>query len=233
MKYDLNTLEQYKVNRPGQAEVVRQRLYDFQLYPTAGQTQFTFFSLPQGQGITSAIGAVVGTAKTIADTNMEIGGALPRPKSYLCESIEVIFEAGNSATANTFVQAPVAVALATAAVTSLVNLNDVNLLRVSGSLALFIGSKTYLQEAPLGTFPPKVRLELEGAIGNADTTTHNEISAMAAHWGGRPYYLNPEITLESLQNFSVTINFPAAVATTTNNGRLGVVFDGVLYRLSQ
>ena len=36
MEYNLDTLAAYKVNRPGQAEVCRQRLYDFQLYPTAG-----------------------------------------------------------------------------------------------------------------------------------------------------------------------------------------------------
>lgn len=233
MDYTIDTLNAYKVNRPGQAEVVRNRLYDFLLYPTAGQAQFSFFQQPIGQGNTSAIGGVVGTSKTYADTNMEISGALARPKSYLIESIEVIWEPGSVSTANTFTQVNPIQFIAVAATTIFTQLTDVNLLRIAGWLELFIGSKTYLWEAPLGTFPPKVRLELDAAIASNSATT-STVGAFAAKWGGRPYYMDPMIVLESLQNFAVYVKFPAAVATPSGfNGRLGVVFDGVLYRLSQ
>jgi len=52
----------YRVTDPNQSEVVRQRLYDFQLYPAAGQQQFSFFNQGVGSGKTSTSGAVAGSA---------------------------------------------------------------------------------------------------------------------------------------------------------------------------
>lgn len=233
LDYNLGTLDAYKVNRQGQAEVVRQRVYDFQLYPTAGQAQLTFFALPIGQGITSSLGAAVGAAKTYADTNMESAGQFARPKSYLCESIEIVLEPGSSAAANTFAHQPPNQFAAVAAAALLQQVADVNIIRISGWLEFYIGSKTYLWEAPLGSFPPKARLELDAAIASNSATTA-EAAAVYAKWGGRPYYLDPPITLESLQNFAVYLKWPGVVATPSGfNARIGVVFDGVLYRLSQ
>lgn len=231
--YNLNTLNNFKVNRPNQPEVVRQRMYDFQLYPTAGQALMTFFSNPIGQGITSALGAAVGSAKTYADTNMEVSGQLARPKSYLLESIEIVFEPGASGAASTFTAVTPNQFVAVAANAQLAQLADVNTVRQSGWLELYIGSKTYLYEAPLGTFPPKVRLEMDAAIASNSATTA-EVAAVAAKWGGRPYYMDPPLTLETLQNFAIYLKWPGAVATpSTFNARIGVVFDGVLFRLSQ
>ncbi len=228
-----DALNAYKVNRPGMGEVVRQRLYDYQLIPTAGAAQFTYFALPLGQGITSAVGAVVGTAKTYADTNLTNAGMLPKPISYLIESIEINFEPGSVATANTFTPILPNIFIAVAAAAALSQIQDVNQYRIAGWLELFIGSKTYLWEAPLGVFPPKVCLELDAAIASNSATTA-EVAAVAAKWGGRYYYLDPPITLESQQNFAVFIKFPGAVATPSGfNARMGVIFDGVLYRLSQ
>lgn len=231
--YDLAMLSNYAVNRPGQAEVIRQRLYDFQVYPTAGSVQFTFFAIPIGQAGTSSSGLVNTGTKTYADTNMETSGSLPRPKSYLVESIEIMFEAGSVSTAGTYtVQSP-ALFIAVAAVTQTRQVDDVNIIRQSGWLEFYIGSKTYLYEAPLGVFPPKVHLEIDAAVASNSATTA-EVSVTAAKWGGRPYYMDPPITLESLQNFAVYLKFPAVVATPSGfNGRIGVVFDGVLFRNSQ
>ncbi len=231
---NLNTLNQYKVNRNG-AEVIRQRLYDFQLYPTAGQALMTFFSTPIGQGKTSSTGNVAGTVKTYADTNMEVGGQLPSPKAYLAESIEIIFEPGSVSTTDTFTHQPPNVFNATAAAAVLAQLQDVNIVRISGWLEFYIGSKTYLYEAPLGTFPQKVFLDLSAAVGTAGTNAQPaEVAAVAAHWGGRPYYLDPPITLDSQQNFAIYLKWPAAVATPSGfNARIGVVLDGALFRLSQ
>jgi hypothetical protein len=233
MDYNIDTLNKYKVNRPGNAEVVRQRLYDYQLYPTAGQAQMNFFALPMGQGITSSLGAVVGTAKTYADTNMEVAGQLPSPKSFICESIEVAFEPGSSATANTFLQATPGGFAAVAAATLVAQLSDVNAMRLSGWLEFYIGSKVYLYEGPLGSFPAKTYLDVSAAIASNSATTA-EVYALNAHAAGRPYYLDPPISLTSTQNFSVNLKWPGAVATPSGfNGRIGVILDGVLYRLSQ
>lgn len=230
--YDQATLNQYRVNQAGESEIVRQRLYDFQVYPTAGLTQFTFFSLPVGQGKTSSSGATAGTAKTFADTNMDIGGALPRPKNYLVESIEVIFEPGSVSTADTYTAQTPAIYSATAALALLATTADVNIIRQGGWLEFTVGSKTYLTEAPLGTFPPKVHAEIDASIGSG--LSAGAIGTLTSYWTGRPYYLDPPIVIESLQNFQVLIKFPAVLATPSGfNGRIGVIFDGVMYRAVQ
>lgn len=61
-----------RVTNPSQSEIIRNRFYDYQLYPTAGNTQLTFFSSPVGQGLTSALGGTVGSGKTLWDTNLEL-----------------------------------------------------------------------------------------------------------------------------------------------------------------
>ena len=70
--------QKYGVNRQGSVEAINQPLYDFQTYPVAGATSFTFFQEPIGQ-----------SSKTLVDTNMESAGQLPRPKEFLIDSIEV------------------------------------------------------------------------------------------------------------------------------------------------
>ncbi len=224
--------EKYAVNRLDAAEGIRQSLYDFQLYPTAGATQFTFFQLPQGQGLSSHQGNA-GNVKGLWDTNMESAGQLPNPKRYLMESIEIVFEPGSVSTANTFTSiSPIAFATAAAPAVG-AHITDVNLLRQTGYLALFIGSKFYLQEAPIGRFPPKARAEFTGGVAS-NSATLGEVIVGNVKWDGRPYFLEPAIFLESTQNFSVQINFPNAIATPSGfNARIGVIIDGYLYRNSQ
>lgn len=231
---DPNFLAAGRVNRVGQQEVVRQRLYDYQLYPTAGQAQMTFFQNPIGAGITSALGAAVGTPKTYADTNMQLAGQLPAGVSYVVESIEIDFLPGGSAAANTFLQiSPVTfAAVAAAAVNAAIA--DVAKIRQSGWLELWIGNKTYLYEASLGVFPPKTRMEIDGALASNSATTA-EVAALTGRWAGRPYIMDPYITLDSLQNFATYLKWPGAVTTADSgfNARIGVIFDGVQFRNSQ
>jgi hypothetical protein len=227
---------QYSVNMRNNVEGVRQSLYDFQVYPTAGATQFTFFQTPQGQAGTSASGVVNTGAKNLGDTNMESAGQLPAPKMFLIESIEIIFEPGSVATAGTYTaQGPHAAPGAGAANVSLPTgaINDVDAIRRGGWLNLFIGSKSYLTEAPLGRFPPKTRMEIDASLAGTYASGTSE-SIATAKFGGRPYYVEPAILLPSTQNFNVTLNWGVAVATpSTFNGRLGVILDGYLYRNSQ
>lgn len=211
--------QNYRVNRSQEYEVTRQSLYDFQTYDTAGQTSLTFFQTPLGQ-----------SGKTIADTNLEVAGSLPAPKYFLVESIEIhLFPA----------EFPVQINNAAAVDAVLTNFsNDVYEVAKGGALDFFIGSKSYLQEAPLGRFPPKTRLN--GWFGAALQTKQAiaaddgaQIVGDYAAFGGRPYFLDPyKILLAPTQNFNVRLTWPSAVAIS-DDARIGVVLDGLLYRLSQ
>lgn len=222
---------QFSVNRI-EKEGIRQSLYDFLIYPTAGANQFSFFQQQQGQGLSSHPGNA-NAVKTIADTNMEAAGQLPNPKNFLVESIEVFFEPGSVATANTFTPVAPQFFAAVAAATIGNFIQDQNVIRITGELQFFIGSKSYLDEAPLGRFPGKTRPEFNGAIASNSATTAAS-GAYVFKAGGRPYYVEPSVFLESTQNFKVTLNFPVAQATPSGfNGRIGVILDGYLYRNAQ
>jgi hypothetical protein len=217
---NLSELQSYAVNRKGQYEGIRQTLYDYQTYAAAGQTSLSFFQVPLGQG-----------GKTQADTNIEVAGSLPQPKHFLVESIEIRFWPGvlpvNSQTG----------ALATQAAPNLVN--DVYTFSKSGSLNFFIGSKTYLEEAPVGRFPPKTKVEAHFAMSQtvnqaAPADQENQLTADLAYMCGRPYFINPATLLIPTQNFKVSLAWPAAVALPSGeDARIGVILDGVLYRQSQ
>jgi hypothetical protein len=222
-----------RVTNPGQSEVIRQRLYDYQLYPTAGGAQFTFFALPIGQGVTSAQGAVAGSAKTWHDTNMTQGGTLPSGLQFLIETIEIEFFPGSVSTANTYTPAQMSQFAAVAAAALLLQVNDVNTFYQSGLVELNVLQKNYLRETPCKAFPPKTFFRVDGAVGTNSATTA-EAALVAAHVEGRPYILDPVVTLQPAVNFNVTITYPAAVATPSGfNGRVGVILDGYMQRASQ
>lgn len=210
----------YAVNRGGEYEGVRQSLYDFQTYPAAGATQLSFFQVPQGQG-----------GKTLDDTNLEVAGSLPAPKHFLVQSIEIYLFPGVSpvTVSNTATTDAVASNFA----------NDMYAVQQAGNTDFFIGSKSYLQEAPLGRFPPKTCLKTEfgAAYQMKQAVAADESSQLSmdyASFDGRPYFVNPWILLVPTQNFNVRLNFNAAVALPSGqDARIGVVLDGILYRLSQ
>lgn len=209
-------LSKYSVNRPGW-EAIRQTLYDFQAYQAAGVTQLTFFALPVGQ-----------SSKTLSDTNMTLAGQLPKNQEFLVQSIEVVFL---PTTPTVAAQMPAAQGAQAAAAI----INDAYIFGRSGNLTLTIGSKPYLQEAPLGRFPQKAHFCLDAAI--ADTTTAGaaqQARAAFGFWTGRPYLLSPaDLLLPENQNFSVSLNWPEGVQAITNPARVGVILDGILYRRSQ
>lgn len=213
---NLNDLRNYDVNRRGQYEGIRQTLYDFQTYANAGQTSLQFFQIPKGQ-----------SGKTIADTNLTSAGQLPQPQHFLVESIEILFFPGvNIGTLAT-----------TLAETEFSN--DVYTVAKSGSLDFFIGSKSYLQEAPVGRFPAKTCLKVEAAHAierrqAVAADAEDQVSTDYATFAGRPYFLAPPVLLVPNQNFNVTLTWPSAVSLPSGvDGRIGVVLDGILYRQSQ
>jgi len=222
-----------RVTNPAQSEIVRQRFYDYQLYPTAGVTQLAFFQQPIGQGITTALGGTVGSGKTLWDTNLELGGTLPSGKAFMIESIEVVFYPGSVSTANTYTVASPALFNATAAAAVSSQLADVNSFYQSGMLELNILSKNYLRETPLISFPPKAVFNLDAAYASNSATT-SELGAVNMRAAGRPYYIEPTIALQPAVNFEVLLRFPAAVATPSGfNARVGVILDGYFLRASQ
>lgn len=205
----LTELQQYNVNRPDQIEAIKASLYDSATYLQAGQQQLSFFQTPKG-----------GTSgKTLADTNMTGAGSLPAPISFLVQSIEVYFFPGN-------------VASATGAITA-DNWNDVYKVAKSGWLELFIGSKPYLDEAPLLKFPPKQGLSGVGALSDTTTAAVSRVTKIDyATFAGEPYDMRPPILLVPTQNFELTLNWPAVVPVSVA-GRVVVNLGGILYRNSQ
>lgn len=213
-------LARYVVNRPGW-EAIRQSLYDFQSYVAAGQTVLTFFALPQGQGV-----GFGGGAKTLTDTNMTLASQLPANQEFLVESVEIMF---NPTTPTVAAQMPGA---NVGALTIPQIVNDAYIALRTGNLVFTIGSKPYLQEAPLGRFPSKAHFAVEGAA--ATTVAASQLTALFPYWAGRPYFLKPaSLLLNSSQNFTVQLNWPEGVQAITNPARIGVILDGFLYRRSQ
>lgn len=221
-----------RVTNPGQSEIYRQRFYDALLYPTAGQAQFTFFSQPVGQGVTSAQGAVVGTGKTLWDTNLELPNTLPSGKQFLIESIELIYLPGSSAAANTYTPANPSVFAAASAAANFAQANDLNTFYQSGLLSLNVLSKNYLREFTQA-FPPKASLDVSAGLASTSATAGQTVVGYAKAVG-RPYYLSPEITLQPAVNFELTLTYPAAVATPSGfNARIIAILDGYWMRASQ
>lgn len=229
--------EKYRVTDPNQSEVIRQTLYDTQLYPAAGLQNFTFFTQGVGNGKTSTPGATAGSPKQLSDTNMNLNGQLPSGMQFLAETLEVLFIPGNTATADTFIPAnPTTSATGVLGAQSVSAINDVSLFYNTGLLQLAILNKTQLQETPLRLFPPRTFLELDASFAAADTnaTTAVRLAALNMRVTGRTYYLEPMISLQPASNFTVSISYPTAQALPSGfNGRIKVSFDGYLQRASQ
>ena len=209
---NLAELQSYAVNRKGQYEGIRQTLYDYQTYAAAGQTSLTFFQVPVGQ-----------SGKTPADTNIEVAGTLPQPKHFLVESIEIKFYPG-----------VLPVTFESTAVAESEFTNDVYTFSKAGYLDYFIGSKTYLQEAPMDRFPPKTKVSADFATSQAGEVAVSQIQMDIAYMCGRPYFVNPATLLIPTQNFRVNLLYDTAVALPSGqDARVGVILDGILYRQSQ
>lgn len=216
-------LAKYSVNREGW-EAIRQSLYDFQQYAAAGHTQLSFFNLPVGQGTSYAGGGT----KNLSDTNMTLAGQLPANQEFLVQSVEVVFIPTTPTVA-------AAMPAAFGAQVAAVQVNDAYIFRRSGNLAFIIGSKPYLQEAPMARFPAKTHFCLEAALADVTTAGANLQSRIAtAYQTGRPYLLSPvDLLLVQNQNFNVTLNWPEGAQAIINPARVGVILDGILYRKSQ
>jgi hypothetical protein len=197
---NIQALKSYNVNRVGNVEVIWQPTYEYQDYLAAGHTQLTFFQ--------NTVGALAGGLST---TNVRSAGQFPRPQEFLITGIQVTFEVG------------AVVAQAAAAVAS--NLQDVFDVSNSGNLELFIGSKSYLNDAPIGVFPQQWGIQNDNSTA---ATTATDYSRPV----GKYYQITP-VKIPANQNFNITLNWPEGAVTVVTQARIGVRLDGFLYRLSQ
>lgn len=214
--------DRYRVNRD-EWEVIKQTLYDSIAYPAAGLNVGTFFSVPIGQG--TGFG---GGTKNLSDTNMYLASNIPAQQAFLVQSVEIIFQ---PTTPTVAAQMPAVFGTQAAALIA----NDVYIFRRSGNLEFQIGSKDYLNEAPLSKFPSKTNFYVEGALADTTTAAAASQSRLAfANVRGPVYKLSPaDLCLEANQNFSVKLNWPEGLQAITNPARIFVVLDGLLYRKSQ
>jgi hypothetical protein len=214
-------LAQHRVTVPGVQDEIYGPLYDFVSYAAAGQTELNFFSVPKGQGTTTAPGAT-GT-KTLADTNLTNAGLLPRDNAFYCTGIEVVLFPGINPGRGAITDATVGQFW-----------DDVWAIGKSGVLTLTVGSRVYVQDGPLMNFPT-----IQGLGGVAAAATNTTAAASLAstieyaRFVGQPYTIVP-LFIQPNQNFGVTMNWPAVVATvSTQAARIGVRLRGRFIRNAQ
>lgn len=228
----LDDFTQAMVVQEGAIEVIRQPIYDYQLYPTAGLTLIQFFQTQVGQGLSVSPGNA-NNAKTLNDTNMLLGGQLPAPQAYYAESIEINFDPGSVSTANTYTIQDPSAAVAAAAAAVQAGAHDVNAVYSTGALTFTIGMKPYYQEGPLYRFPSRQILRLDGATASNSATAVESIREKMSI-DGDILKFDPGLAIMTSLNFGVTLTWPALVPTPSGfNGRLGVILDGWLYRAVQ
>jgi len=201
-------------------DVVWWPLYDANNWTTGGQTLLQYYTSPVGQGTTTAPGAT-GT-KTLADTNLQVAGQLPKGNDYFQTGLEFLMLPGDvieqtlgaGATVNAFA-------------------NDVYNAGKSGVVTEQVGSnRVYLQDGPLLNFPPSARLFVAAAAGGSSTAgTQSVFDSVYASWVGDPYEITP-IYIEATQAFQVAVQWPAAV-TLVATARLYARMRGYLIRNAQ
>jgi hypothetical protein len=211
---------QNHVTQLSQQDIIWAPLYDSSNYiGTAGQTQLTFFTTPQGQGSTTAPSAT-GT-KTIQDTNLVAAGQLTKGNAFYMTGQELLFFPGENPE--------------TGPGTTVLNnfLNDTYVFSKNGVLTLTVGSnRIYLQDGPLGQFPPATRLAMSAAVaGLASTNSMAEISY--AVLSGEVYTIVP-IYIEATLGFQEVLTWAAAQALpSANNARIFSRLRGYLNRNAQ
>lgn len=196
-------LSKYNVNIAGTVEEVAWSFYHFQTYALGGQTELSFFNAAPG-------------SLSLQDYNMTLAGQIPAGQQFLVQSIHVEFQpAENPHEAG--------------ATESMNFLNDVYKVGSNGVLEFGVGSKLYVQEGPLGEFPPTYRIAGQSAI--ATTVAASASITDYGSFAGQAFEIVP-VKLTSNQNFVVKLKWAAAIAVSAA-GRIGVRLKGTLFRNAQ
>lgn len=216
---NLADLNKFNVNLED-FEKVKQTLYDSATYPAAGVSSIRFFQQPRGQN-----------GKTTEDTNLDLAGQLPTNILFLVQSIELMFFP-NFALAAGSRPAEYGAAAAQEII------NDAYAFRKAGSLIFRIGSKDYVEEAPLQKFPSKTSFSIKGGAALADATTAAAASQSRIGFADacdKPYFIDPPLLLIENQNFNVELRWQNGVEALPSgeNAKVFCVFDGMLFRRAQ
>ena len=208
-------------------EVLNDFLYDWLPYPVAGQTQLSFFTTPQGQGVSFWDNT---QTKTYEDTNMEVGNQMARGESFLVKHIALRFYQATLPVQDTNAAALPA--------TPLMPANDAYLFWNRGWLEFKVVNKVQARLAPLGSFPPPTHLELDAAAAVAFTvaaaaTDSTQIVASHLRSRGPLFTLAGDgVTLEYGMKFQLNLNWSAKQAITTAAG-VQAMLIGKRMRVSQ
>jgi hypothetical protein len=224
-------LTTHTVGVAGQQDVIWNPLYDSISYPSAGQLLFSFFANPQGQGTSSTPGAGA-VAKSIYDTNLQIGNQLTAGNEFYMIGSESLFFPGVSNAALPSTVLPGAVITDATAGSIGAFINDIWSIGVGGIKTLTVGTdRKYIQDGPLNMFPPATRLAAVAALAGAgSSTTGTGVAISYAAWSGEIYTVVP-IYLQSNQNWTMTVAFSTLIPTSsTQIGRLQDRMRGYLVR---
>lgn len=203
----LSDLDKYGVQVRNVKDVTWNPLYDYQTYPAAGGTTFTFFQVPIGQ-----------SSKTLADTNMRLAGQLSAGEAFLITGVQVELYLA-------------AASLATDDATVEYAEEFYSVMTADAYLQLNVLNKDFVQQGPLIKFLPDQHFEMNSAISTADTTTPATHSSSIMQVIGKTYEIIP-IALSANQSFDVSINFSSAVAVTAD-AKIGVSLRGYRIRSAQ
>lgn len=191
-------------------EVIWQPFYDSIAVPAAGANALRLFQNPIGQA-----------GKTIADTNMELGGQIPKGQAFKCTGVELLFYPG----------APLVEQSDNPDYTA-----DIHAFYHGGALRFQIGSKDFVTQAPLIRFPPTVRQGGYASVSASidSTVAGPQLAALSFDYSsaaGREFSI-VDLLLESSQNFNVTLLEVPALPSGIE-GTVFVTLNGYLARNQQ
>lgn len=204
-----------RVNIPSDIGAIYNPLYDYQAYPVAGARTTRFFLQSQGQGV-----GLAGGTKTLVDTNMTIGGMIPKGQMFNVTGVQVEFFPDLPLITDTFDEGEDYASIV------------YDVLKQS-ALIMTIGQKNYIEQGPLIKFAPVNRMVLDTstAVSDTNTTTLSTLHSSYGVAGGREFAV-ADLMLESSQNFDVSLlELPPLPDGVT--GRIGVTLNGFLYRNAQ
>jgi len=203
----LSARQNLAVNRKGR-ETIYWPLYDTAIYPAAGITELNFFQNPIGQ-----------QTKTLDDTNMSSSGQLPANQSFIVTGVSCMLIPNSLPSTANVQQASSYV-------------NDLWDLSRNGFARLFIGSKDYIQMAPIGSIPSQYRIAGFSALADARAAGANQQSMVGyAAPAGEEHKITP-LDIPSNQNFNFSMHWPTLV-TLVDDMRVIVYLNGWLTRNSQ
>lgn len=206
---DMLDPQAYAVNKYGETEAITQPLYSYVSYPAAGPTQpLQFFGF-----------SVAGTV-TAEDTNMALQGQLQQGQNFLLMGVGVDYLPGTAPgrfgaqSANN-------------------QINDIYAILRRGVLTITIGTKPYLQVAPLLQLPVRSHINGVAAVADATTAGANLQTVIAAGFADGPVFTPEPLLIPSGQGFTATLSWPAgqiAIPSADAAARIGLQFYGTLFR---